>query len=148
MRLIDSVPLRCAGKLPFSGAPHDDRGLPDMHLALYDDVVVFDHATKLAYVISWVHVDDYASVEQAGSLVACCLAAYNDDRKVFSDRLVDTGVRFALKPCQGCPSSACLACLQSTVQGERLLHSQHTGDDLAPLPRLGMIDCVLSACQM
>jgi len=32
----------------------DDRGLADIHLALYNDVVVFDHATKLAYVISWV----------------------------------------------------------------------------------------------
>ncbi len=26
-----------------------------MHLARYDDVVVFDQATKLVYVISWVH---------------------------------------------------------------------------------------------
>ena len=28
-----------------------------MHLALYSDVIVFDHATKLAYVIAWVHLD-------------------------------------------------------------------------------------------
>ncbi len=45
-----------AGKLPFESAPEDDRGLADIHLALYNDVVVFDHATKLAYVISWVRV--------------------------------------------------------------------------------------------
>jgi hypothetical protein len=25
---------------------------------------VFDHATKLAYVIAWVHIDDHDSVEQ------------------------------------------------------------------------------------
>ena len=46
-----------AGKLPFDKAPKDDRGLPDIHLALYNDVVVFDQATKLAYVISWAHLD-------------------------------------------------------------------------------------------
>jgi len=28
-----------------------------MHLSLYNDVVVFDQATKLIYVISWVHLD-------------------------------------------------------------------------------------------
>ncbi len=64
--------VRHAGKLPFSRAPRDDRGLPDMHLALYDDVVVFDHATKLAYVIAWVHVDDHASVEQVTAMSLCC----------------------------------------------------------------------------
>jgi hypothetical protein len=31
-----------AGKIPFATAPEDDRGLPDLHLARYDDVVVFD----------------------------------------------------------------------------------------------------------
>jgi anthranilate synthase component 1 len=46
--------LRPAGKLPFDEAPEDDRDLADIHLALYNDVVVFDHATKLAYVIAWV----------------------------------------------------------------------------------------------
>ncbi len=53
------------GKLPFSGAPPDDRGLPDMHLAVYNNVVVFDHATKLAYVIAWVHLDDYPDLAAA-----------------------------------------------------------------------------------
>ena len=36
-----------------------------MHMALYNTVVVFDQATKLAYVITWVHVDRHASVEEA-----------------------------------------------------------------------------------
>lgn len=54
-----------AGKLPFSAAPPDDRNLADMHLALYNNVLVFDHATKLAYVIAWVHMDDYADVDAA-----------------------------------------------------------------------------------
>lgn len=34
-------------KLPFSTAPEDDRHLPDMHLGLYDDVIVFDHVEKV-----------------------------------------------------------------------------------------------------
>lgn len=35
-------------KVPFSSAPHDDRGLPDIHLGLYNDVMVFDHVTKVS----------------------------------------------------------------------------------------------------
>ena len=46
------------GKLPFSTAPPDDRNLNDMHLALYNDVIVFDQATKIIYAISWVHIGD------------------------------------------------------------------------------------------
>lgn len=34
-------------KLPFSSAPNDDRNLPDIHLGLYDDVIVFDHVDKV-----------------------------------------------------------------------------------------------------
>ncbi|CAK9319344.1 unnamed protein product [Citrullus colocynthis] len=52
-------------KLPFSSAPTDDRNLPDVHLGLYDDVIVFDHVNKQAYVIHWVHLDRYSSVEEA-----------------------------------------------------------------------------------
>jgi anthranilate synthase component 1 len=36
-------------KLPFSKAPLDDRNLPDLHLGLYDDVIVFDHVVKVVY---------------------------------------------------------------------------------------------------
>ncbi|KAL6636601.1 hypothetical protein ACP70R_024173 [Stipagrostis hirtigluma subsp. patula] len=43
-------------KLPFSKAPHDDRNLPDIHLGLYNDVIVFDHVEK---------VDCYQSLDEA-----------------------------------------------------------------------------------
>lgn len=33
-------------KVPFDTAPPDDRGLPDVHLQLYHDVVAFDHVQK------------------------------------------------------------------------------------------------------
>ncbi|KAJ0103289.1 hypothetical protein Patl1_06566 [Pistacia atlantica] len=52
-------------KLPFSKAPEDDRNLADMHLGLYDDVIVFDHVEKKAYVIHWVRLDQHSSVEKA-----------------------------------------------------------------------------------
>ncbi|PRQ52585.1 putative anthranilate synthase [Rosa chinensis] len=52
-------------KLPFSGAPPDDRNLPDLHLGLYDSVIVFDHVEKKAHVIHWVQLDRYSSVEEA-----------------------------------------------------------------------------------
>ncbi|PRQ59405.1 putative anthranilate synthase [Rosa chinensis] len=52
-------------RLPFSKAPKDDRNLPDMHLGLYDDVIVFDHVEKKIYVIHWVRLDRYSSVEKA-----------------------------------------------------------------------------------
>lgn len=37
-------------KLPFSSAPLDDRNLPDVHLGLYGDVIVFDHVEKVFYI--------------------------------------------------------------------------------------------------
>ncbi|KAI4305234.1 hypothetical protein L6164_028612 [Bauhinia variegata] len=52
-------------KLPFSTAPVDDRNLPDVHLGLYDNIIVFDHVEKKAYVIHWVQLDRYASAEEA-----------------------------------------------------------------------------------
>ncbi|XP_059660851.1 anthranilate synthase alpha subunit 2, chloroplastic-like [Cornus florida] len=52
-------------KLPFSYAPEDDRNLPDVHLGLYDDVIVFDHVEKKAYVIHWVQLDQFSSAEEA-----------------------------------------------------------------------------------
>ncbi|TVU44312.1 hypothetical protein EJB05_03748, partial [Eragrostis curvula] len=52
-------------KLPFIKAPHDDRNLPDIHLGLYNDVIVFDHVEKTTHVIHWVRVDCYNSIDEA-----------------------------------------------------------------------------------
>lgn len=43
----DTVRYAERKKLPFVGAPFDDRKLPDMHLGLYTDVIVFDHVEKV-----------------------------------------------------------------------------------------------------
>ncbi|KAH7542265.1 hypothetical protein FEM48_Zijuj02G0055100 [Ziziphus jujuba var. spinosa] len=63
----DTVRYAEKKKLPFSSAPLDDRNLPDVHLGLYDDVIVFDHVEKKAYIIHWVRLDRYSSVEEAFS---------------------------------------------------------------------------------
>ncbi|KAL3698561.1 hypothetical protein R1sor_012637 [Riccia sorocarpa] len=65
-------------KVPFSHAPPDDRGLPDIHLGLYKDVCIFDHVSKVVYAIHWAEVDKFDS---AGS-------AY-EHGKVQVSRLVD-----------------------------------------------------------
>ncbi|XP_057991362.1 anthranilate synthase alpha subunit 1, chloroplastic isoform X2 [Hevea brasiliensis] len=54
-------------KLPFSSAPKDDRDLADIHLGLYDDVIVFDHVEKKVHVIHWVRMERHSSVEDAYS---------------------------------------------------------------------------------
>lgn len=38
-------------KLLFSKAPNDERNLADIHLALYDDVIVFDHVEKVLFLM-------------------------------------------------------------------------------------------------
>ncbi|KAG9453959.1 hypothetical protein H6P81_006863 [Aristolochia fimbriata] len=52
-------------KLPFASAPMKDRNLPDIHLGLYDNVIVFDHVEKKAHIIYWVRLDRYSSIENA-----------------------------------------------------------------------------------
>ncbi|KAE8733037.1 Anthranilate synthase alpha subunit 1 [Hibiscus syriacus] len=58
-------------KLPFPNAPLDDRNLPDVHLGLYDDAIVFGHVEKKAFVVHRVRLDQYSSVDEA----------YNDGMK-------------------------------------------------------------------
>ena len=54
-----------AGKLTWEAAPPDLEQLPDMHLALYRDTVVFDLATKLAYCVVWLDMSEYSSTRAA-----------------------------------------------------------------------------------
>ncbi|KAF1878587.1 hypothetical protein Lal_00047256 [Lupinus albus] len=61
----DTIRYQEKKKLPFFTAPVDDRGLPDVHLGLYDNVIVFDHVEKKAFVIHWVRLDQYSSPEEA-----------------------------------------------------------------------------------
>ena len=47
----DTARFKELDSLPFKTAPSDDRNLPDIHMALYRTVVVFDHVAKIAHVI-------------------------------------------------------------------------------------------------
>ncbi len=47
--------------------PADDRGLPDLHLQLYLDVVVFDHVQKTLLLITHARTDAHASADDAWS---------------------------------------------------------------------------------
>ncbi|MHC4082829.1 MAG: anthranilate synthase component I [Planctomycetota bacterium] len=53
------------GKLPFDGAPADDRGLPDLHFGLYRKVAVFDHVEKVLYAVCHVLTDEHESADDA-----------------------------------------------------------------------------------
>jgi len=61
----DTVRYVYGNKIPFSSAPRDDRQLPEMHLALYNKVVVFDASKKLVYLVVWVDLTEHASLEAA-----------------------------------------------------------------------------------
>lgn len=51
--------------LPFTAAPPDDRGLPDMHLALYREVAIFDNAAKVLHAVVNVLIDEHDDVDTA-----------------------------------------------------------------------------------
>ena len=51
--------------LPLASAPDDDRGLPDLHLGLYREVVVIDHVSKVLHVVVHVDVREHDSPEAA-----------------------------------------------------------------------------------
>lgn len=61
----DTVRYTEKKKLPVEKAPLDDRSLPDIHLGLYKDVVVFDHVSKIVYTLHWVCTDCFSSLEEA-----------------------------------------------------------------------------------
>jgi len=61
----DTVRYVYPEKLSFKTAPKDDRSLPDMHFALYNDIMIFDTVGKVGYVVCWTHLDDFDSLEDA-----------------------------------------------------------------------------------
>ena len=65
----DTVRYLEAEKLPFG--PQDDRGLPDLHMQLYMDVIAFDQVQKTVLLITHVGVEPQASDEQ----ICCCYDA-------------------------------------------------------------------------
>lgn len=56
--------------LPFSGAPKDDRGLPDLHLGLYRDVIVFDHVAKVIFIVHWVDLAEHTDTKSSAGIAS------------------------------------------------------------------------------
>jgi anthranilate synthase component 1 len=52
-------------QLPFTDAPPDDRGLPDLHFALYRRVVVFYHVAKTLHAVVHVNLDEHPDTDTA-----------------------------------------------------------------------------------
>ncbi|GAB4515284.1 MAG: anthranilate synthase component I [Phycisphaerales bacterium] len=61
----DTVRYAEPERLPFDGAPGDDRALPDLHFGLYDETVVFDHVAKIVHATALAHVAPGDDVEGA-----------------------------------------------------------------------------------
>lgn len=74
----DSVRFAEPVKLPFAGAPRDDRGLPDLHFAFYDGVVVFDHVGKVVNVVQIAMVEPKMDIGHAYTEARKALAARID----------------------------------------------------------------------
>jgi len=53
----DSVRYAEPAKLALEHAPPDDRNLPEVSFGFYDQLVIFDHADKLVYLVKLVFVD-------------------------------------------------------------------------------------------
>ena len=100
-----------------------------MHLALYNDVVVFDHATKLAYVIAWVHVDEHPDVDAAYQVLrtrtpaqVLCTAEETEEGGAHSARLFD-GCQQPGGIASGCCAGKgrCDMCAATFLADERLV---------------------------
>jgi anthranilate synthase component 1 len=71
------LPPFCGGVVGYAGydtvryienlpdAPRDDRGLPDLSVAMYDHMVVFDHVTKTVTVVAMARLDLLSDVDAA-----------------------------------------------------------------------------------
>lgn len=73
-------------KLPFEAAPTDDRRLPDLHLGLYGSVLVFDHVSKLVFVIA---TEAISPDEDAAGALARARSRADD----LVDRVLDQSVQ-------------------------------------------------------
>ncbi len=94
----DSVRFGEPDKLPFASAPHDDRYLPDLALAYYDSVVVFDHVRKLVHTVVLVEFDHAASDAEIDETYAAGLrrlrarvGELNDQRRQLASPEVSEG---------------------------------------------------------
>jgi anthranilate synthase component 1 len=70
---LPGLPRFCGGAVGYAGydavryverlphAPPDDRGIPDLSFALYDQMVIFDHITKIVNVVGHAHLTEHST---------------------------------------------------------------------------------------
>ncbi len=68
--------------------PPDDRGLPDLHMGLYRQIVAFDHVQKILLVINHVLLDEHASIQAA--FESGCRQLDDMVTRIATPRLADT----------------------------------------------------------
>jgi len=76
--------------------PADDRGLPDLHFQLYNDVIAFDHVQKTLLVITHVRPADHASPAAAYAAGLAQLDALTD--RLTAPRAGSEQRHFEIKP--------------------------------------------------
>lgn len=64
----DTMRYNEPGKLPFSSAPKSDLGLPDLHLGLYRDVIVFDQVAKVVYIVHWADLQEHVASDTSRAI--------------------------------------------------------------------------------
>jgi len=99
----DTVRYAEGGKLPFDAAPRDDRGLPDVHLGLYETVAVFDHARKMVYAVHWVRIEEGFTAESAESAEKAIRSFHHKDTKAQREARREAGNETESNP--GSPSA-------------------------------------------
>lgn len=74
----DTIRYHEPDKLPFESAPPSDLNLPDLHLGLYRDVVVFDHVAKLVYIVHWADLANSDGIAEAHATGVARIDALTD----------------------------------------------------------------------
>lgn len=124
----DTVRYVEKGKLPFSQAPIDDRNLADIHLGLYKQVAVFDHVNKTVFVINWVMLDDYDTVEEAYQTGVNQLQIYVDRLQTHSVPLPAGSIDLSLKSQGEIPAISNMTKLEFTAAVEQAKEYILAGD--------------------
>jgi anthranilate synthase component 1 len=102
---FDSVRYLEPEKLSFDRAPRDDRGMPDLHFGLYQDVVVFDHVTKTLHAIVSARVDEFPSPERGFSALVDRLDALEAQLSASGPQLAPGAIDIDLTRRPATPSS-------------------------------------------
>ncbi|HZW09201.1 MAG TPA: chorismate-binding protein [Phycisphaerales bacterium] len=121
----DTVRYAEPEKLSFARAPRDDRALADLHFALYDGVVAFDHVAKLVHVVQLALVDP---ADDAGAAYEGAIAKLEAriDRIQRHSKPLPSGRVGAEPPLAPMPSNTTRA--QHAAMVERALEYVRAGD--------------------